>query len=401
MSRPRVSARTLVALLAFVLGIGTVPHRLCERDAAAAFDGEPKHVDALAASVAAWTRGALREDDFHTGSSRFDGEWMFGTYVMAAMGFGQVALERPDARAESLARMEACIDAMLDPRARRFDRAAWDEDAIASLDGDHGHVAYLGYAGIAIALHRLLVPTSRFAETGDAIAAALDRRFVRSRTGLLETYPGEVYPVDNTSAIATLALHARVTRRPAPDGLVRGLDAIRAKAVDPATGLLVQAVSADDATPRDGARGSGTALAAYFLAYADEATSAALWRAIRGELLRTVIGFGAVLEHPSGSWRGDVDSGPVVFGFGVSATGFALGAARAHGDREAFRALYATAHLFGAPHDDGATRTHATGGPLGDAILFAMTTAPSARRLAQARADVRPRGRAPREGRSS
>jgi hypothetical protein len=69
-------------------------------------------------------------------------------------------------------------------------------------------------------------------------------------------------------------------------------------------------------------------------------------------------------------------------GFGVSATGFALGASRAHGDREVFTALYATTHLFGAPFDERGKRTHATGGPLGDAILFAMMTAPKAARFA-------------------
>ena len=73
---------------------------------------------------------------------------------------------------------------------------------------------------------------------------------------------------------------------------------------------------------------------------------------------------------------GDIDSGPVVLGFGVSASGFAIGASRAHGDRETFTGLYATAHLFGAPWDEDGSRTYATGGPIGDAILFAMLTAP-------------------------
>lgn len=95
-----------------------------------------------------------------------------------------------------------------------------------------------------------------------------------------------------------------------------------------------------------------------------------------------MLGFGTILEHAEGGAGADVDSGPVVAGFGVSATGFAIGASRAHGDRDAFAALYATAHLFGAPFDENGRRTYATGGPLGDAILFAMLTAPSSRRLA-------------------
>lgn len=385
-ARPGRSARAFVALLAFVMGLGTIPHRVCERDAAAYFDGEAAHVDALASSVSTWTDGELVTGSFATGSSRFDGEWLFGTYMMAAMGFGQVALESPARRAESVARMERCLDAMLSPAARVFDRDAWSFDALASVEAepgsarDRGHVAYLGYAGLALGLHRLVVPSSRFDARHDAIVAALARRFEASPTGFVETYPGETYPVDNTAALGALALHAKATHTAPRHGLARGLEAVRIHGVHSETGLLAQAVDAGTAAPRDPGRGSGTALAAYFLAFGDRAMSASLYRAVHRELFRTVIGFGAILEHPAScetcAGRVDIDSGPVFAGFGVSATGFAIGASRASEDRDAFASLYATAHLFGAPFDEGGTRTFATGGPLGDAILFAMLTAP-------------------------
>lgn len=364
-------ARALLAVLAFVLGLGVVPHRVCERDADAYFDGDPRAVTPLASSVATWTEGHLPPGAFRTGSSRFDGEWLFGTYMMAAMGFGQTG---------DLPHMEHCLDEVMSEPARTFDRDSWTLDPFASLDAypgsaqDRGHVAYLGYLGLALGLHHRLVPVSRFDARYDAIAAALERRFDASTTGLLETYPGEVYPVDNASALAALALHG-----PLGPGARRALEAMRARAIQPDTGLLTQRLSPVDASPQDPGRGSGTALAAYFLSYADPALSSALYHAIRRELYRTVLGFGVVLEHPSAcaecKGRVDIDSGPTVAGFGVSATGFAIGAARANDDRETFAHLYATAHLFGAPSDDAGIRTFTTGGPLGDAILFAMLTA--------------------------
>jgi hypothetical protein len=85
-------------------------------------------------------------------------------------------------------------------------------------------------------------------------------------------------------------------------------------------------------------------------------------------------------EHASGgSFDGDVDSGPVIFGLGPSATGFALGAARANADEETFGELYATAALVGAPVEHEGARKFALGGPIGDAILFAMITTPTGR----------------------
>lgn len=87
-------------------------------------------------------------------------------------------------------------------------------------------------------------------------------------------------------------------------------------------------------------------------------------------------GFGAMREYPSGrSGNGDIDSGPVVLGASVSATGFALASSRLHGDRETFVGLYRTAHLFGLPVGDSAGFRYVSGGPLGNAILLAMLTA--------------------------
>ena len=382
------STRALVALLAFVLGFATVPHRVMERDASRWFDGDPEKTDALAAGLARWTSSPdLGPASFETGSRRFDGEWLFATYMMAAMGFGQLPLERPDVRDTNLERMERCLDAMLEPRVQPFDDEAWGGDALTSVAAppgsslDRGHVAYLGYAGLALSLHRVLRPTSRFSAREEAFASALARRIDASPAGLVETYPNEVYPVDNTSALGALALHARATKQPPPAALARGLDAIRTKAIDPRTGLLHQSVTLADASPIDAPRASGTALAAYFLSYADEVTSRALFEALERSQFRTVLGFGGMMEYPPGTrGRGDVDSGPVFLGFGVSASGFAIGASRAHGDLETFTALYATAHLFGAPLEEDGTWTYATGGPIGDAIMFAMLPAPRRRR---------------------
>jgi hypothetical protein len=361
------SARALLALMAFFLGVGGIPHRLCAREAAAWFEGDPPLRDALGARVARWTRSELTPASFATGAPRFDEEWVFGTYAMAALGFAQVAVESDgERRTEAILRLERCLDALLSPPVRAFDVHAWGEDVWSG--SARGHVAYLGYAGLPLALHGELVGTSRFEADQRAFDAAITRRFEAAADGLVETYPGETYPVDNASALAALAVSARARGTSPPPSFGRGLDALR-RTIDPATGLLAQSAGGPP-------RGSGSALAAFFLSHADPPTSASLYRAVRATLYRTVLGFGAVLEHPRGRGAGDIDSGPMLFGYGVSATGFALGASRVHGDREAFAALYATVDLFGAPENEGGERTFATGGPLGDAILFAMLTAP-------------------------
>jgi hypothetical protein len=318
------------------------------------------------------------EGAFSTGSPRFDSEWRFGTYQMAALGFGQLAMEHPESRAGQRVRMEHAIDRMLSAEGQRFDTEAWGRDALSTLDQSEGHVAYLGYTNLALGLHRSLWPDSRYAEANDAITQALVRRYERSEIRLLETYPGEIYPLDNSAAIASMALHARAVHRAEPKVVREWSDLVRRKYLHAGTNLLYQAVDASG-TAVDAPRGSGTALAAYFLSFGDAELSATLHHAVQRSLARDVLGFGAVREYPelpgTAVGRGDIDSGPLVFGYGVSATGFSIAGCRVHGDEDCYRAGLATAWLFGAPLSQGGELGYVAGGPLGDAILFAMQTA--------------------------
>lgn len=142
---------------------------------------------------------------------------------------------------------------------------------------------------------------------------------------------------------------------------------------DASSDLLFQRFGADG-RPHDAPRGSGTASAAYFVGFVDRAVaerlSDALWRQES-----TFFGFGAIREYADGhEGSGDIDSGPVLLGVSVSATGFALGPARAFGRSDVFERIYRTADLFGLPDRARGRMSFATGGPIGNALLFAMLT---------------------------
>ncbi len=366
------------ALLLAYLATVCIPWRLCAPGAAAWFRDEPLPRRRLAAQVEQWVRRDLSLADFHTGDPLFDGEWLFGAYLCAGLGFGQCACVDPEQREYYVALMHACIEHLLHPRIYAFDAERWDAAPLASLDRNENHAAYLGYLNLLLGLHRLVDPTSPHADLNDRISAALQRRLRASPIALLETYPGEVYPVDNCAVIGSLGLHA----------LVSGTDygayppahwarILRERYVDRETGLLIQAVTPINGTPVDAPRGSGTCFGLYFIAFADPALSRDLYHAVKRELAGTLFGFGGVREYPRShaGGIGDIDSGPVVFGFSTSGTGFFLSGCRMYGDRAFFTRLYSTAVLCGAPHVMGDRLTFVSGGPLGNAILFAMLTA--------------------------
>lgn len=335
--------------------------------------------DAMAEGVAEWVEDGLALSDFATSSDLFDKEWHFGACQMAALGFAQHAAANPAAKEKDLARMDRCITFLLG-EGRAFDQESWGEDPLNVLDGTRGHMAWLGYTNLVLSAHRALAPESKWAPLNDAMTEAIARRIAAEPSMIPETYAGERYPVDTAAGIASIGLHDRVTGSDHGPLLRRWTARLKQDWV--VDGLVVQAVSAKG-TATDAPRGSGTFLAAWFLGWWDGALAAELYAGGRAAVYQEMMGLGAMREYlPGTDGRGDIDSGPIVGGLGVSATGFAIGAARAAGDAATAAALTRTAEVVGRPQDIDGVRHWATGAalggaPLADAILFAMMSTPA------------------------
>jgi hypothetical protein len=368
--------RDVVSLGALLAGLWFIPSWWCGREAAGYYEGQIGPVSRLADGVGAWMDRDLQLADYTTGEALFDGEWMFGTYMMAGMGFGQSAVMHPVLREAHLTRMEQCIDRLLQEDARAFTRQMWGSDPLESLEApDAHHAAYLGYLNVLLGLHRFLDPESRFAPLNDRITAALVERVNQAPALLLMSYPHEWYPVDNCAVLGSIGLHARSTGADHGARLTDWLDRFRELYVDEESGLLIQAAFGNGVAT-DAPRGSGTTLGLYLLSFADEALSRALYDGVCRSLAGSILNFGGVREYPPGhAGVGDIDSGPIILGYSFSATGFSMAGSRMFSDRARFKQVYATAHLAGVPVDGPEGRSYVTGGPLGSAILFSMLTA--------------------------
>jgi hypothetical protein len=344
------------------------------QDSAAWLDGDPAVVDALATEMVEFERAdtLTRATD---PQNRFAGEWALVTHQMTALGLAQVVLAHPDHKATWAPTLRTAALRSFLPEMRDFGTRAWKgEDALASLAGEHGH-AYLAYSALAIGMARLIEPEGfppDVARAHDALIAAYERRLLVSPTGLIETYPGEAYPTDVAAVAAAIAVHGRVTRIDHSRVLAHWARQVRAVQIDQASGFVHQRMSVDG-TPRDVPRGSGTGLAAWYAGFVDRSLAAELTKALLAHE-RTLLGFGAVAEFGARVGHGDIDSGPVILGVSVAATGFSLAPFRAFGHREAFTRLFRTTTLFGLPARRGAALCFRTGGPIGNALLLAMLT---------------------------
>ncbi len=333
---------------------------------------------AQAAGVARWVDAEATAGGTATGSDLFDLEWAFGTWQMAALGFAQRAESVPAARADALLQLDASLELVTAAPGRAFDADQWGTDPLDALDGDRGHIAWLGYTNLTLSARRALGPHPRWDVLNDTLSAAIVRRLEHEL--MPETYPGERYPVDVSAAVASVGEWARVTGRPEPAVLARWRAAVRERWV--VGGVLVQSLDAE-LRASDRPRGSGTFLASWFLSRWDPAFAAELYRGGRDRLLVEMGPLAAMREYPAGTpGGGDIDSGPIVGGMGVSATGFAIGAGLAAGDTTTAARLRATAELVGQARTEAGELHWAAGSalgsaPLADAILFAMFTTPA------------------------
>lgn len=140
----------------------------------------------------------------------------------------------------------------------------------------------------------------------------------------LEAYPGQAWPCDTTVAVASLALHDHLYGP-------RYQDTIRDWLKQTGPELFPHQVRPGLAAPR----GTSQVMILRFLFEIDPKRGRDQYEKFREKFVTTRFGLPGVREYPLGvEGAGDVDSGPLVFGFSFSATGVVPGAARLYGDKE-------------------------------------------------------------------
>jgi len=350
----------VLELTAAALSLTFVPRALADTGA---FDASR-----LAPSVAI----AIDRDE-----QRPEGEWGLVTDEMAILGLGQIVLAHPETRERWVPVMEKAARHMMRPSQRAFATRAWGSDGLDHL-GDARGEAWLGWPDLALSMLRLVHPETPLAGLNDRITDTLERRLSRAPHGLIETYPGQSFPTDVAACVAAIALRARATSGDRSALVSAWTHTFRATWIDPTSGYLWQQGDARTGAHRDAPRGSGTAVTAYFLSFADPDLSRDLTLALERHQA-SILGFSAIREYAEGyDGTGDIDSGPVVLGTSVTATGFAIGAALANGRSDLATRLLRTARSFGVSAPAGAGFEFAAGGPLGNAILLAQLTAVTA-----------------------
>lgn len=304
----------------------------------------------------------------------FQGEWALGTFSMTAIALTNIAFLDPSTQSDARNAVGLLVERMRQPAVSRFDTDQWKEEALETLDKNRGHIAYLGQLNLALAAWHFLGGDARYRLLFERVSEAIQRRVEASPFLNAETYPGEIYPMDNVAALASLELYERwVYQRPSST-VQRWVAYGKTHLRDKRTGLLVHSLD-EQGRPTQGARGCSTAWYSFFLPMMDPVFARDQYDLMRQSMVDRVLGLTGVREYPKGiSGHGDVDSGPVIFGLSTSATGFALGGARWQHDVDFLDRLGTISELVGFTIQWKGRRRYLTAPLVGDAIMLAMRT---------------------------
>ncbi len=331
----------------------------------------------------------------------FDG---YGATEVFASAFGVVALSHfaaglmnvyvaePARRDEVLELLDEVVRRAKSPKVAPSGLADHRSvDASVMLDD---HNLYFSHLAVILGVRRLVACDGARRDRGCTMDPREDRLQSRLVDHLRErtlasplhhapSYPdSDMWPADQSVTLLAFRLHDEAFGTRLLDEPLAGYLATMEEHTDPATHLFHSAVidptmplasaAADYATTPRGCAASWTQL---YLGQVAPDVARAQYTHYRATMSADMLGFGGFREWPSARARGmDADSGPIVFGVGMAATGLGLGPARLFGDVDRYATIRRTALTFGLPSWIP-SHGYVTAPVLGEAILFHGRTA--------------------------
>lgn len=251
-------------------------------------------------------------------------EWGLFTLSFSTYALANLAAQQPGLRAEAAATIGQAIRvALTDPIRQPFmDVLPRERPALP------GSVLYLGHLNLMLGCHRQLVPGSPYRHLHDSISAALAARYQQEPSGNLTSYPQRRWLPDNTVALASLALHSRLMGSDYAATGRRWVARAQREWLATQTGLLASMVDTAG-RPSEEPRGSHLGWSIWFLAQVDSGFARQQYARYQ-RYHSTNLGVVRLYREFAAGYAtgaGNVDSGPLILGYSIPATAFALAGA--------------------------------------------------------------------------
>lgn len=222
----------------------------------------------------------------------------------------------------------------------------------AQLTPQYG-VIYQGQLNLLEAGYLLLMDDVDVEQDFHQRSKQLFQAFKRVPYRMLESYRGHVFPVDNVAAFWSLHLHDHLYGTRFGVVIDEWLAHLK-KIADKHTGCIPSKVRLRDGAAEWEPRGCSESWTIAMLGAFRPDAARAEYERYKRHFGTRLLGAFAFREWRKGvSKPSDADSGPIVNGAGMAATGFGLAAARIVGDRQTFGEFLELGDVVGVPQQRG------------------------------------------------
>lgn len=169
----------------------------------------------------------------------------------------------------------------------------------------------------------------------------------RIESPYLQSYEGQAWPADMFVAMASVSNHDRIFTPQYSKEINNWIGNVKQK-LDPKTNMIPHKVDPMIGGTIEGARGSSISLILRLLSEIDVDFTDQQYELYKTNFVTTTFGLPSIREYPKGQdGRGDIDSGPVIFGVGFAGTIVSIGVFSLFGDGDLTQRQYQTINAFG------------------------------------------------------
>jgi len=308
----------------------------------------------------------------------------FEVIVLSNMAYGMMNIVTADpARSSALeGPIREVVDRALDPRTSPYKK---HPEEVKSF-GDYN--LYLSHVNITLGVYRHITSDTRYDDLHKRISKHLRKKSLADGDAHARSYPVPAHkkdndkaykwPADQSALLASLYLYdmtrnGKLSAKPIHRWLryMSKDDMIAEK-----HGGLPKSALDDRVGYAKFPRGCALSWMVFYMAQFAPKEANELYEKYREHQSAELLGVGGFREWPEGVSRGmDGDSGPIIFGVGMAATGIGLGPARLMRDNRQYTLIMRSASTFGIPTKVLPTRRYVTAPILGEAMLYSGSTA--------------------------
>lgn len=248
---------------------------------------------------------------------------------------------------------------------------------VARSLGDHN--LYHSHLNLILGIHRYISGDEQYDEVHERISRHLRSRSLAGgdfHAISYHGYPQGKWPADQSVTLASLYLYDQIHDTSLSQRPIEGWLKVMESRSDSSLGLH-HSVMTPGLWAAEVPRGCALSWTVFYMAQFAPEEARVLYENYREHYAGFVLGWGGFREWPPDESHGmNVNSGPILFGLGMAATGLGVGAARIFEDEPMYTGIMRSASTFGLPSTGVVGgRRHRSSPVIGEAMLFSGVTA--------------------------